>query len=72
MNVEHAMRMGDSIGGHKVLGHVDGLGRIIEMKNDHDGSCNVWVDISGSVSFKYSWCDFPLIIYIYPRFHLHQ
>jgi riboflavin synthase alpha subunit len=47
------MRMGDSIGGHKVLGHVDGMGKIIDMKYDHDGSCNVWVDISESVSFCY-------------------
>jgi riboflavin synthase len=32
MNLEKALRLHDFVGGHLVLGHVDGLGRIIEKK----------------------------------------
>lgn len=28
VNLEHAMRMGDSLDGHMVLGHVDGVGKV--------------------------------------------
>jgi riboflavin synthase len=30
VNLEKALRVGDRLGGHIVLGHVDGLGRILE------------------------------------------
>ncbi|MGE5422022.1 MAG: riboflavin synthase, partial [Ignavibacteriales bacterium] len=32
VNLERALRLGDRMGGHLVLGHVDGVGRIIEQK----------------------------------------
>jgi len=32
VNLERALRMGDRLGGHLVLGHVDGVGRIIEQR----------------------------------------
>ncbi len=50
VNVEHSMRMGDSVGGHKVMGHVDGVGTVTELSFATDGSCNMWVDISNCVS----------------------
>lgn len=44
VNVEHSLRMGDSIGGHKVMGHVDGIGYISQIVEHADGSRDVWVD----------------------------
>ena len=32
VNLERALRLGDRLGGHLVLGHVDGVGRIIEQQ----------------------------------------
>lgn len=32
VNLERALRLGDRLGGHLVLGHVDGVGRIIEQR----------------------------------------
>ncbi len=32
VNLERALRLGDRMGGHLVLGHVDGVGRIIEQR----------------------------------------
>jgi riboflavin synthase len=37
VNLEKALRVGDRLGGHIVLGHVDGVGRIVE-KTPHSGS----------------------------------
>ena len=31
VNLEHAMRLGDSLDGHMVLGHVDGVGQVSRM-----------------------------------------
>jgi riboflavin synthase len=32
VNLERSMRLGDELGGHLVLGHVDGLARIVERR----------------------------------------
>ncbi|MGI6514021.1 MAG: riboflavin synthase [Syntrophomonadaceae bacterium] len=32
VNLERALRLGDRLGGHLVLGHVDGVGRVIEQR----------------------------------------
>ncbi len=32
VNLEQALRMGDAVGGHLLLGHVDGVGRIAERR----------------------------------------
>jgi riboflavin synthase len=32
VNVERASRLGDRMGGHLVLGHVDGVGRVLELE----------------------------------------
>ena len=37
VNLEKALRVGERLGGHIVLGHVDGVGRIVE-KTPHSGS----------------------------------
>ena len=37
VNLEKALRVGDRLGGHIVLGHVDGVGRVVE-KTPHSGS----------------------------------
>ena len=37
VNLEKALRVGDPLGGHIVLGHVDGVGKIVE-KIPHSGS----------------------------------
>src|SRR5262249_26118583 len=36
VNLERSLRMGDSLGGHFVTGHVDGLGRIADRRRDGD------------------------------------
>ncbi|EQD62672.1 riboflavin synthase subunit alpha, partial [mine drainage metagenome] len=34
VNLESALRLGESLGGHLVTGHIDGLGRIVAMQED--------------------------------------
>jgi riboflavin synthase len=34
VNLEPSLRAGDALGGHMVSGHVDGVGRLVEAKND--------------------------------------
>lgn len=34
INLERALRAGDELGGHIVSGHVDGLGRIVDIRTD--------------------------------------
>jgi riboflavin synthase len=36
VNLERAMRLGDRLGGHLVLGHVDGVGRVTEVRQSGD------------------------------------
>lgn len=36
INLERALRAADELGGHLVLGHVDGVGRVVEMKREGD------------------------------------
>jgi len=36
VNLERALRVGDELGGHMVLGHVDGLGEIVEREGEGD------------------------------------
>lgn len=39
INLERSLRMGDEIGGHMVLGHVDGLGTIAAMTEESSSVC---------------------------------
>jgi riboflavin synthase len=36
INLEQAMKLGDEMGGHLVLGHVDGVARLVERRPDGD------------------------------------
>src|SRR5579864_2281101 len=36
VNLERALRLGDELGGHLVLGHVDGVARLINRRTDGD------------------------------------
>jgi riboflavin synthase len=36
VNLEAALRLGDRLGGHLVSGHVDGVGTVVEMREDGD------------------------------------
>lgn len=36
VNLERAMKLGDRLGGHLVLGHVDGLGRVLDTRDQGD------------------------------------
>lgn len=40
VNLERALRLGDRLGGHIMMGHVDGTGRILSMKKD-DNAVNI-------------------------------
>jgi riboflavin synthase len=37
VNLERSLRVGDELGGHMVLGHVDGLGEVLSVKQDGEG-----------------------------------
>ena len=37
VNLERALRAGDELGGHIVSGHVDGVGRVVEVRADGEG-----------------------------------
>ena len=43
VNLERPMRLGDRLGGHLVLGHVDGVGEVIAVEPQPDGSTRVTV-----------------------------
>jgi riboflavin synthase len=36
VNLESSLKIGDSLDGHFVMGHVDGVGNVIEIVSDHD------------------------------------
>ncbi len=36
VNLERPLRLGDELGGHLVAGHVDGVARIVERRNEED------------------------------------
>ena len=38
VNLERALRLGEGLGGHIVLGHVDGVGRIVEREEREEGA----------------------------------
>ncbi len=48
VNLERALRLGDRMGGHMVLGHVDGVGRITEQQKV-DIAMVTWISCSGDL-----------------------
>ncbi|MDR3596252.1 riboflavin synthase [Clostridium sp.] len=43
LNLERALRLSDRLGGHIVSGHIDGVGKLISIKEENDGT---WFTIS--------------------------
>lgn len=43
LNLERALRLSDRLGGHIVSGHIDGVGKIVSIKEECDGT---WFTIS--------------------------
>jgi riboflavin synthase len=43
VNLERPMRLGERLGGHLVLGHVDGVGEVVKVEPQADGSSRVTV-----------------------------
>lgn len=43
LNLERALRLSDRLGGHIVSGHIDGIGEILSIKEESDGT---WLTIS--------------------------
>ena len=41
VNVERSLKLGDSIGGHLVSGHIDGVG-IVDRRDDDTDWCTMW------------------------------
>lgn len=48
VNLERALALGDRLGGHMVLGHVDGVGRIVRKSNAGD-FLELWFEVPPSV-----------------------
>ena len=44
VNLERALRLSDRLGGHIMMGHVDGTGRILSMEKD-DNAVNISISI---------------------------
>lgn len=47
VNLERALRVGDRLGGHMVSGHIDGMGKIVDIKEDDNA---VWYTITAPKS----------------------
>ncbi len=41
VNVERSLKLGDEVGGHLVLGHVDGVGSVAEVTPGDGGTCTL-------------------------------
>jgi len=50
VNLERPMRLGDRLGGHLVLGHVDGVGEVTAVEALPDGSTRVTVRAPGPLA----------------------
>jgi riboflavin synthase len=48
VNIEPALRVGDSLGGHMMQGHVDGVGRVRSAEPEGEGK-RVWIDAPADV-----------------------
>ena len=55
INLERALRAGDELGGHIVAGHVDGVGRIVDVRADGNSRCltvEVPAELAGYLASK--------------------
>jgi riboflavin synthase len=49
VNIESSLRMGDSLGGHLVSGHIDGVGIVDERQDDADWS-KFWIRVPAELT----------------------
>ncbi len=49
VNLERALKLGDELGGHMVSGHVDGVGRIADMRQD-GGSTRIDIEAPAALA----------------------
>lgn len=49
VNLERALRLEDRLGGHLVLGHVDGVGRV-RSRSDHDGVLELEISLPDAIA----------------------
>jgi len=49
VNLERPLKLGDELGGHLVLGHVDGVGTVVERRQD-GGSIRLTVEAPGDLA----------------------
>lgn len=49
VNLETSLKLGDSLGGHLVTGHIDGVGRV-ERRTDDGQWCSMWFSVPGELS----------------------
>jgi riboflavin synthase len=50
VNLERSLKLGDRIGGHYVQGHVDGMGEILELDDDHGAALLVKISLPQPLS----------------------
>jgi riboflavin synthase len=50
VDLERSLSIGSRLGGHFVQGHVDGIGQIIEIENDHSQALLVKISITENLS----------------------
>ncbi|KAF0091674.1 MAG: riboflavin synthase [Fusobacteria bacterium] len=48
VNLERALMVGDRLGGHIVSGHIDGTGKITELK-ERENATEVWIDADNTL-----------------------
>lgn len=49
VNIERSLKVGERLEGHFVLGHVDGVGIISKMKEEHD-QVKIWINVPKKLS----------------------
>ncbi len=50
INLERSLRLGDEVGGHLVLGHVDGRGAVAEAKAGPGGTLDLTIDAAADLA----------------------
>ena len=50
VNLEQSLKSGSRVGGHYVQGHVDSMGRVLEIKNDNSDALLVKISIPGNLA----------------------
>lgn len=51
VNIEPSLALGDEMGGHVVMGHVDGVGKIVERQQNEDGTALTIRPLKGLMAY---------------------